>query len=45
VSDPLCHPPFFAPRSSWRGSLTPGFPCHVRPDRPCLSLTLSRGRG
>jgi hypothetical protein len=23
VSDPLCHPPFFAPWSSWRGSLTP----------------------
>lgn len=23
VSDSLCHPPFFAPWSSWRGSLTP----------------------
>jgi len=23
VSDPLGHPPFFAPWSSWRGSLTP----------------------
>jgi hypothetical protein len=22
VSDPLCHPPFFAPWSRWRGSLT-----------------------
>jgi hypothetical protein len=37
VSDPLCHPPFFAPWSSWRGSLTPNTDVSfVRTNSACL---------
>jgi hypothetical protein len=36
VGDPLCHLPFFAPWSSWRGSLTPQtHVTFVRRDRAC----------
>jgi hypothetical protein len=36
VSDPLCHPPFFAPWFSWWGSLTPQMRVTiVRTDRAC----------
>jgi hypothetical protein len=40
VSDPHLAAPFFAPWSSWRGSLTPQYPCHVRPDEQGVSLTV-----
>lgn len=46
VSDPLCHPPFFAPWSSWTGSLTPYTDVSfVRTNSACSLHLSSAARG